>query len=689
MDEKELQALLDRIQVPEPDALDAENALKSAMNAFDEKNLKTSQGNAKPRRLTHTNNPFEMVRRFAMKNKLMWSGLMGGVAVVALVGVLGAPFIREQMAQTGVNVNAGTEGDVTSNGVDIAFQSARNNKKILGGSRGIEEKIATDMAERKESLASAPQSNDLVFDNNIDSNQSVAVVTQQRSLQGKARSMAEVSSFAPTAVMAPPRMPYEPVPLRRYQDTGRDTFEDIKENAVKSAAADPVSTFSIDVDTASYSFMRRQLNNGVLPQKDAIRIEELVNYFDYDYALPEKNGHPFQPNVTVTDAPWNAQHKLVHIGIKGYDIVAKPQSNLVFLIDTSGSMNSPDKLPLLVNSFKMMLDGLDKDDSVAIVTYAGSAGTVLEPKKIAEKQKIIAALENLSAGGSTAGAAGIHQAYTLAESEFIKDGNNRIILATDGDFNVGITSPQELQDFVERKRKDGVFLSVLGFGQGNYNDALMQKLAQNGNGNAAYIDNLNEARKILVDEAASTLFTIAKDVKIQVEFNPKTVSEYRLIGYETHKLAREDFNNDAVDAGEVGSGHAVTAIYEITPVGAPKTVDDLRYGTQQPQAETEGGSEYAFLKIRYKKPDSDTSTLITRPITTGDEIAFAKASDDVRFAAAVSAFGQILKGGKYTGSMTYTQIIDLANGAKGTDEFGLRAEFINLIRLAKSAGTMR
>ena len=481
-----------------------------------------------------------------------------------------------------------------------------------------------------------------------------------------------------------------------FKADGRDRFENIVSNPVHVVAEDPVSTFSVDVDTASYSFMRASLNRNVLPQKDAIRIEELINYFPYDYKAPDDKARPFRADVTVMPSPWNANAKLLHIGIKGYEVpkTARPHANLVFLLDTSGSMNAPNKLPLLRNSFKLLLSTLQPDDTVAIVTYAGSAGVVLEPTKVSEKAKILASLDRLSAGGSTAGAEGIRQAYQLAEQNFDKTGINRVILATDGDFNVGISNPEELKSFVERKRKTGVFLSVLGFGMGNYNDALMQKLAQNGNGNASYIDNLNEARKVLVSEAGSTLFTIAKDVKIQVEFNPAMVGEYRLIGYETRKLKREDFNNDKVDAGDIGSGHTVTAIYEFVPKGGKGLkVDPLRYskkagdGAAAKPAGTAG--EYAFVKIRYKLPGGNKSTLITTPVTTANEVdSVAAAPVDTRFASAVAAYGQLLRGGKHTGGFTYDDVIKLALSAKGEDRFGYRAEFINLVRLAKSAAAL-
>jgi Ca-activated chloride channel family protein len=487
-----------------------------------------------------------------------------------------------------------------------------------------------------------------------------------------------------------PVAPDAEAPAQIYRDQGRDRFEAFDPNPVKLTAEDPVSTFSIDVDTASYAFMRARLNQGVLPPADSVRVEELVNYFPYDYAGPESVDTPFKANASIMPTPWNDKTKLMRIGIKGYvpPAAETPRANLVFLIDTSGSMNAPDKLPLLRNAFGLLLTSLHPDDTVAIVTYAGSAGTALEPTKVSDRGKILAALDTLSAGGSTAGAEGIRQAYALAEANKV-DGVNRVILATDGDFNVGISNTETLKDFVARKRETGVSLSVLGFGAGNYNDALMQALAQNGNGNAAYIDSLTEARKVLVDDVAATLQTIAKDVKIQVEFNPAVVAEYRLIGYETRMLNREDFNNDKVDAGEIGAGHTVTALYEITLVGSDgRLVDDLRYRSAD-RVVAEPAGEIAFVKIRYKQPDGDKSMLITTPVTRADEVAsVAAAGIDARFAAAVAGFGQVLKGGRYTGGWSIDDATALAEGARGTDRFGYRNEFVNLTRLAKTASAM-
>ena len=476
------------------------------------------------------------------------------------------------------------------------------------------------------------------------------------------------------------------------RERGRDRFTSFDPNPVKVVADEPVSTFSIDVDTAAYGYMRASLNRGLLPEKDAVRIEELINYFPYGYAPPRTPDTPFATRVSLMPAPWNDASRLMHIGIKGYlpERRAAPRANLVFLIDTSGSMDAPNKLPLLIGSFKLLLDALAPEDRVAIVVYAGSAGVVLPPTRAAERTSILASLEGLQAGGSTAGAEGIRQAYRLAREHWRGDGVNRVILATDGDFNVGLSSPDELESYIARQRASGVFLSVLGFGMGNYNDALMQRLAQHGNGAAAYIDTLSEARKVLVEESASTLFPIAKDVKVQVEFNPAAISEYRLIGYETRMLAREDFRNDKVDAGEIGAGHAVTALYEVTPAGSgAEQVAPLRYRRGEGAKDAEAGADFdgelAFVKIRYKLPEADASTLITRPVTPADgHESVAAAPPDTRFAAAVAGFGQLLRGGRYTGGYGYDEVIALAQGARGEDPFGYRAEFVGLVRLARS-----
>jgi Ca-activated chloride channel family protein len=393
--------------------------------------------------------------------------------------------------------------------------------------------------------------------------------------------------------------------------------------------------------------------------------------------------------VTVMPTPWNGHTKLMHVAIKGFDVqpAEQPEANLVFLLDVSGSMNEPDKLPLLKSAFRLLVSKLRPDDTVSIVTYAGDAGTVLEPTKASERAKILTAIDHLTPGGSTAGETGIREAYRLAEKSFVQGGVNRVMLATDGDFNVGQTDDEDLKRIIEEKRKSGVFLSVFGFGRGNLNDQMMQTIAQNGNGTAAYIDTLAEAEKVLVQDASSTLFPIAKDVKIQVEFNPAAVSEYRLIGYETRALNREDFNNDRVDAGEIGSGHSVTAIYEITPKGSPaEAMDPLRYG----EAATRNGGvadadEYAFVKIRYKLPTEDVSKLIETPVTKANEVpSFDAAGADQRFSVAVAAFGQKLRGTGETASFGFDRIMEIATAARGTDPYGYRAEFLSLVRLASA-----
>lgn len=472
-------------------------------------------------------------------------------------------------------------------------------------------------------------------------------------------------------------------PRQRFLGSARqDRFASFEANGVESVAENPVSTFSADVDTASYAYVRQALQMGEMPPPEAVRVEELINYFDYDYGTPPAGGAPFASRVTVTPSPWNPGNRLVHVGIKSQrmDLAAVAPANLVFLIDTSGSMNSQDKLPLLKRAFALLVEEMRPQDTVSIVTYAGSAGVALEPTPAGQKATILAALEALSPGSSTAGAQGIQTAYTLAEEAFIEGGTNRILLATDGDFNIGISEPKALERLIEQKRRGGIFLSVLGFGTGNYNDAAMQALAQAGNGNAAYIDTYLEARKVLVEELGGTLLTIAKDVKVQVEFNPQTVGEYRLIGYETRLLDREDFSNDAVDAGDIGAGHSVTALYEITPKDAPGAIDPLRYATQSPQAAGPHPDELGFVRIRYKAPDGDTSALIETPILeTFDTSSLDAAPEDTRFAVAVAAFGQKLRGSTYLDGMDWPEIGALARSGRGEDITGRRAELLRLI----------
>lgn len=480
---------------------------------------------------------------------------------------------------------------------------------------------------------------------------------------------------APSGIM--PGMPRPPVVA---QDT--EKYPGGVSNPIKQVAQEPVSTFSIDVDTAAYANTRRFLADGRVPPRDAVRVEELINYFDYAYPLPASRTEPFKPFVAVAPSPWSKDREVIHIGLQGYDIPRdeQPPLNLVFLVDTSGSMWSEDRLPLAKKALGTLIDQLDGDDRVSMVAYAGSAGAVLAPTSGKEKLKMRCALGALQSGGSTAGGQGLALAYALAQQNFDPKAVNRVILLTDGDFNVGVSDPSKLKDFVADKRKTGVYLSVYGFGRGNYNDTMMQTLAQNGNGTAAYIDSFDEARKLFRDDFSGSLFPIADDVKIQVEFNPAQVSEYRLIGYETRMLAREDFNNDQVDAGEVGSGASVTALYEITRVGATPSSDPLRYGSARPAAAP--SAELAFLKVRYKLPGKSESVLMQRPITRADvSDSLASAPEATRWALAVAAFGQKLRGDPWiSADFGWPQVIDLAQGARGTDEFGLRAEFVKLAR---------
>ncbi len=471
-----------------------------------------------------------------------------------------------------------------------------------------------------------------------------------------------------------------------------EQYDLIVENDFRSVLDHPLSTFGIDVDNASYSNTRRFLNQGTMPPRDAVRIEEFINYFNYDYPQPERE-RPLSVNTEISKCPWSKAHRLVHIGLQGREISKEnmPPSNLVFLLDVSGSMEAPNKLPLLKNAFKLLVKQLRAEDRVAIVVYAGASGVVLPSTPGSEKRTMRLAIDDLQAGGSTAGAQGIHLAYKIAEANFIKEGNNRIILATDGDFNVGQSSDSELVQIIEEKRKKGVFLSVLGFGTGNYKDAKMEKLADNGNGNYAYIDNINEARKVLVNEITSTLYTIAKDVKLQIEFNPAHVKEYRLIGYENRILNNEDFNDDKKDSGDLGAGHTVTALYEIILANSNESmtsnVDKLKYQDRNVKSSASADPDLMTIKLRYKAPESDSSELIE--LTARD---FGKklneTSDNFRFSAAVAAFGMLLRDSKYKGNATYENIEVLAQGAKGADLDGYRNEFLRLIELSKALSSV-
>ncbi len=464
----------------------------------------------------------------------------------------------------------------------------------------------------------------------------------------------------------------------------RENYAHLEQNRVKLVADESVSTFSIDVDTGAYANVRRFLNQGRMPPHDAVRIEEMINYFDYDYQGPSSRKQPFRVTTEMAPAPWDKQKQLLHIGIKGYDVDKHklPASNLVFLLDVSGSMMSDNKLGLLKRSLKMLTRQFSAKDSISIVVYAGASGVVLEPTAGNQHAKINAALDQLRAGGSTNGGAGIRLAYSMAEQAFIKNGVNRVILATDGDFNVGTVNFEALIDLVEEKRKSGIALTTLGFGTGNYNDHLMEQLADHGNGNYAYIDTINEARKVLVDELSATLLTIAKDVKIQIEFNPNVVSEYRLIGYENRMLNREDFNNDQVDAGEIGAGHTVTALYELTLKGNKGLVDPLRYGVEK-KVRNRSSNEIAFLRLRYKQPDADKSQLLEYPLQRKMmKNNISKSTDRFRLSATVAAFGELLRGGKHSNAYSYNDAIKLAQSVKHHDAFGFKSELLNLMRSA-------
>jgi Ca-activated chloride channel family protein len=467
-----------------------------------------------------------------------------------------------------------------------------------------------------------------------------------------------------------------------------EAYDNIVENDFLAATQYPLSTFSIDVDEASYSNIRRFIQNSSLPPAGAVRIEEMINYFDYIYPQPQ-NDDPFAVITEISDCPWNPQHRLAHIGLQGKEIpvINLPPANLVFLIDVSGSMDEPNKLPLVQASLNMLTDQLRQGDKVAIVVYAGNAGLVLPSTDGSNKTKIKEAINNLEAGGSTAGGEGIKLAYKLAMENFITEGNNRVILATDGDFNVGISSDDELVRLITNESKSGVFLSVLGYGMGNYKDNKMQQLADKGNGNHSYIDNINEARKVLVSEFGSTLFTIAKDVKIQIEFNPEKVQAYRLIGYENRILGTEDFNDDKKDAGELGSGHTVTALYEIIPAGVRnefvKTADPLKYQNLQATRTSSFSNEIMTIKLRYKKPEGDISELITHPVVD-EQIPIESTSDNFRFSAAVAEFGLLLRNSQFRQQSSYQQVMNMAKGAKGSDKNGYRSEFLELVQSAST-----
>jgi Ca-activated chloride channel family protein len=482
---------------------------------------------------------------------------------------------------------------------------------------------------------------------------------------------------------------YSPDPS--YVQHNTEGYSTIHENGFKDVLHNPLSTFSIDVDKASYSNIRRFLNMGQLPPKDAVRVEEMINYFNYDY--PEPSGkHPFSVYTELSECPWNETHQLLHVGLKGKSIdkTELPPSNLVFLIDVSGSMGAQNKLPLLKQAFRMLVNELRPEDRVAMVVYAGAAGLVLESTPGSKKTEILAALDNLQSGGSTAGGAGLKLAYKVAQDNFIEEGNNRIILATDGDFNVGSSSNAEMERLIEQKREHGVFMTVLGFGMGNYKDDKMEIIADKGNGNYAYIDNIQEARKVFITEFGGTLFTIAKDVKFQIEFNPARVKGYRLVGYENRLLNDEDFNDDKKDAGEMGAGHTVTALYEVIPAGSDeslKSIDPLKYQSDRGEVSKDmkkkanASAELMTVKLRYKQPDGNTSTKVEIPVK-GKVLDLEETSDNFRFSASIAEFGLILRDSEYREEASIEQVLALAKGARGEDEEGYRSEFLKLVKLA-------
>ncbi|WP_414815046.1 vWA domain-containing protein [Rhizobium sp. IY2] len=700
--DKELEKL-SRLTPPAPDPEARARALAAAMQAFDtaENNAQAPQGNAKGWRQSSIIN---WIWSPAMNKKFLAGSALATLLVIPAAGYLtieltrnGSPIVDQ--TEIAGNLSRGeaskqpvaTAGQPVTVTPEIPPQAPAENgpltEQSVADAQGLQDKESQILAKPDAGRTSEFDADDIAALTNKSESSAAALGAAKRSAPA-APGIAPQQQLAEPMAVAPSPAPPADGPIQIQRDPGRERFANAAANPIKSVATDPVSTFSADVDSASYSFVRRSLTGGAMPDPQSVRVEEMINYFPYDWPGPDNADQPFKATVTVMPTPWNRDTELMHVAIKGYDIApaTTPRANLVFLIDVSGSMDEPDKLPLLKSAFRLLVNRLKADDTVSIVTYAGNAGTVLAPTRVAEKSKILSAIDGLEPGGSTGGAEGIEAAYDLAKQAFVKDGVNRVMLATDGDFNVGPSSDEDLKRIIEEKRKDGIFLTVLGFGRGNLNDSLMQTLAQNGNGSAAYIDTLAEAQKTLVEEAGSTLFPIASDVKFQVEFNPERIAEYRLIGYETRALNREDFNNDRVDAGDIGSGHSVTAIYEITPKGSPAVMnDDLRYGDKAP-AETADAAredELAFVKMRYKRPGEDKSTLITTPVNDSNAVAAVDAApQDVRFSVAVAAFGQKLSRIAALDSYSYQAIADLAAASRGTDSFGYRSDFLGLVRLA-------
>ncbi|MEP3525810.1 MAG: VWA domain-containing protein [Hyphomicrobiales bacterium] len=663
---------------PAPSSEARERALLLAMENFDE----VHQGSKFEARLNDkqptkaadiTKGFFAMLQN--LNSRQFYLGTASLAAIIVAVGVtqnltsfLPLQSVSQEQIDHTVEADVSDSADLSLDEVQIAQQAPIAQEAPIA--------ISPPVSRKAKSLPSQNRAKAVKR-----SGQAPSIVSSK--IQSKARSSEAFVSSPDVSLVRPAP---QPAPFTDAR-VDREQFPDSAPNPLKTVADAPVSTFSIDVDTASYSYMRSAIELGQLPDPQSVRVEELINYFDYAYKAPDSANVPFSTSVSVMETPWNTGTKLMQVGIKGFTppAIDVPQHNLVFLIDTSGSMNQSNKLPLLVQSFRLLLSTLRPDDKVAIVTYAGSAGLALEPTAARESDKILASLKNLTAGGSTAGQAGLQQAYAIAEKMAADEGKARVILATDGDFNVGLSDVEKLKKYISEKRESGTHLSVLGFGRGNYNDALMQSLAQNGNGFAAYIDTLSEARKVLVDQVAGSLTSIANDVKIQVEFNPQTVSEYRLIGYETRALKREDFNNDKVDAGDIGAGHTVTAIYEVTPVGSKsQLVDPLRYGEKAESTKAkpaQSSDELAFVKLRYKLPGEAVSKLITTPVTRDRQDI---PESEANFAAAVAGYGQILQGSDFLGEWSFKDAEALAQAGRSDDRFGYRSEFLSLLRLATS-----
>ncbi|MBB4195592.1 Ca-activated chloride channel family protein [Rhizobium aethiopicum] len=700
--DKELEKL-SRLTAPAANSEARARALAAAMQAFDsaENNAAAAQGNTKgwrPRSIIN------WIWSPAMNKKFLAGSALATLLVIPAAGYLtielsrdGSPIVDQtEIAGNLVQNNAPKPAEPVTAAPQLSEAPTEESRpaqsSAVSGVQALQDKELQTAKPAAERLSEFDAGDIAALKNK--SEDSAASLGMAKRVAPAAPGMAAQGQLLaePMGAVAPSPAPPAEGQAQIQLDPSRERFANAASNPIKSVVTDPVSTFSADVDSASYSFVRRSLTGGAMPDPQSVRVEEMINYFPYDWPSPDRAEQPFKATVTVMPTPWNHDTQLMHVAIKGYDIApaTAPHANLVFLIDVSGSMDEPDKLPLLKSAFRLLVNRLKADDTVSIVTYAGNAGTVLEPTRVAEKSKILSAIDRLEAGGSTGGAEGIEAAYDLAKQAFVKDGVNRVMLATDGDFNVGPSSDEDLKRIIEEKRKDGIFLTVLGFGRGNLNDSLMQTLAQNGNGSAAYIDTLAEAQKTLVEEAGSTLFPIAKDVKFQVEFNPERIAEYRLIGYETRALNREDFNNDRVDAGDIGSGHSVTAIYEITPKGSPAVMnDDLRYGAADKAPAEAAGSghegELAFVKMRYKRPGEDKSALITTPVGAGNAVATIDAApQDVRFSVAVAAFGQKLSRIAAVDAYSYQAIADLAAASRGTDPFGYRSDFLGLVRLADS-----